>query len=315
MKTLTDDAVLHIASFMDTADMLNVALTCRRFGSAATDDLSLMERGAHQLIESAPTHEKNWVPYKKGTSTTWIGLYHELLKLRAPPSFSSILGSGINYVNKKYHVYASLREQYQQQQLQQAKWLLRRRQYPLTKHSIAPSSSTVSCVAIGNHIMSHGVHSVKFTMTRVEKISFGIIRPFDEYWVNMNDVSCKDGFNPFESWSDMIDATSSRRKHWGESNVHCCWYETYPGSCQWTDWETTSQTIDDWCGMEHALEGDVGLLLDLDEGTLSVYKNGRRLGIMKHGLSGEYCWLMSIQGASNSTAVQIKRGYLVSNRV
>jgi hypothetical protein len=59
----------------------------------------------------------------------------------------------------------------------------------------------------------------------------------------------------------------------------------------------------------------VGLLLDLDEGTLSVYKNGRRLGTMKDGLSGEYCWLMSIQGASNSTAVQIKRGYLVSNRV
>ena len=43
----------------------------------------------------------------------------------------------------------------------------------------------------------------------------------------------------------------------------------------------------------------VGLLLDLDEGTLSVYKNGRRLGTMKDGLSGEYCWLMSIQGASN----------------
>ena len=144
MKTLTDDAVLGVASFMDTADMLNVALTCRRFGcsnaAAATDDLSLMEHGARQLIESAPTHEKNWVPYNKGTSN-WIGLYHELLKLRAPPSFSSILGNGINYVNKKYHVYASLREQYQQQQLQQAKWLLRRRQYPLTKHSIAPSSS------------------------------------------------------------------------------------------------------------------------------------------------------------------------------
>jgi hypothetical protein len=29
--------------------------------------------------------------------------------------------------------------------------------------------------------------------------------------------------------------------------------------------------------MEHALEGDVGLLFDLDKGTLSVYKNSRRL--------------------------------------
>ena len=54
----------------------------------------------------------------------------------------------------------------------------------------------------------------------------------------------------------------------------------------------------------------VGLQLDLDVGTLSVYKSRRRLGIIKDGLSGEYCWLMSIQGASNSTAVQIKRGYI-----
>ena len=53
----------------------------------------------------------------------------------------------------------------------------------------------------------------------------------------------------------------------------------------------------------------VGLLLDLNEGTLAVYKNRQRLGIIKDGLSGEYCWVMSIQGASNSNAVQIKRGF------
>jgi len=304
MKTLTDDAVLHIASFFDTVDMLNFAQTCRRFGRRQHADLSLVEQGARQLIDSAPTYEKNWLPHKKGR-TTWIEVYHELLKLRAPPSFDLILGSGINHVNKnKYHVYVSLREQYEEQQLQQAKLLIRRKR----SHSILPSS-VVSCVGIGNHIMSHGKHFVKFTMTRVEKISFGIIRPFDEYWVDENGDSCKNGFSPFESWSDMIDATSSRRKYWGASNVHCCLYKAYPGSCQWTDWETT-QTIDDWYGMEHALDGDVGLLLDLDVGTLSVYKNRRRLGIIKDGLSGEYCWLMSIQGASNSTAVQIKRGYI-----
>ena len=40
--------------------------------------------------------------------------------------------------------------------------------------------------------------------------------------------------------------------------------------------------------------GTIGLLLDLDEGTLTVYKNGRRLGVMKDGLSGEYCWYTSI---------------------
>lgn len=254
MKTLTDDAVLHIASFFDTVDMLRFAQTCRRFGSAnaAPADLSLVEQGARQLIESAPTHEKNWLPPMKD-KTTWIELYYELLKLRAPPSFGVLLGSGITHVNKnKYHVYVSLREQYEQQQLQQAKLLIRRK----WSHSMLPNSSAVSCVGIGNQIMSHGKHFVKFTMTRVEKISFGIIRPVDEYWVDENGDSWKSGFCPFENWSDMIDATSSRRKYWGESNVHCCLYNAYPGSCQWTDWETTRQTIDDWCGMEHALDGD-----------------------------------------------------------
>ena len=266
MKTLTDDNVLHLATFLDAVDLVILAQTCRRFGSESaaaatdTDDVSLIEHAAHQLIESAPAHEQNWVLCKKG-KTTWVEVYHELLKLRAPPSFSSILGSGISHINNnKYHVYVSLREQYRQQQLKeaiqqakrQAKLLIRRKR----SRSKSLSSSAVSCVAIGNHIMSHGVHFVQFTMTCVEKIAFGIIRPFDEYWIDENSDSCIDGFSPFESRSDMIDATSSRRKYWGESNVHCCLYKTFPGTCEWTDWETTHQTIADWCGIEHALEGN-----------------------------------------------------------
>ena len=50
---------------------------------------------------------------------------------------------------------------------------------------------------------------------------------------------------------------------------------------------------------------ELGLLLDLDEGTLSIYKNGRRLGVMMRGLAGPYCWVVSITG---SEEVTIKRG-------
>ena len=39
--------------------------------------------------------------------------------------------------------------------------------------------------------------------------------------------------------------------------------------------------------------GTVGLLLDLDKGALSVFKNGRFLGVMEDGLGGEYCWFVS----------------------
>ena len=45
-------------------------------------------------------------------------------------------------------------------------------------------------------------------------------------------------------------------------------------------------------GSQSADEGDrIGMLLDLDQGSMTVYKDGDRLGVMvAEGLSGEYCW-------------------------
>jgi hypothetical protein len=42
------------------------------------------------------------------------------------------------------------------------------------------------------------------------------------------------------------------------------------------------------------------MLLDLDQGSMTVYTNDERLGVMGTGLSGEYCWavLLYEQGAS-----------------
>jgi len=50
---------------------------------------------------------------------------------------------------------------------------------------------------------------------------------------------------------------------------------------------------------------NIGMLLDLDKGTLSVYKNGRKLGVMKRGLAGPYCWVVSTH---EDVQVTIKRG-------
>ncbi|EJK47260.1 hypothetical protein THAOC_34030 [Thalassiosira oceanica] len=51
----------------------------------------------------------------------------------------------------------------------------------------------------------------------------------------------------------------------------------------------------DWQGRESLPgSGTIGLLLDLDKGTLFVFKNGRRLGVMKEGLGGEYCWFVTV---------------------
>ena len=57
---------------------------------------------------------------------------------------------------------------------------------------------------------------------------------------------------------------------------------------------------------------EIGMLLDLDEGTLSVYKNGRKLVVMMRGLAGPYCWVVSI--GDKDSRVTIKRGTIPPSR-
>ena len=87
---------------------------------------------------------------------------------------------------------------------------------------------------------------------------------------------------------------AKRTAKWGDGNVHCCTYFCLTGYCFWTDWDN-DEGASDWQGHEGLGEsGTIGLLLDLDEGTLSVFKNSRRLGVMKDRLDGEYVWFASV---------------------
>ena len=52
-------------------------------------------------------------------------------------------------------------------------------------------------------------------------------------------------------------------------------------------------------------EGDrIGMLLDLDQGSMTVYKNDERLGVMATGLSGEYSWAVSMYYEGLSARVE-----------
>ena len=55
----------------------------------------------------------------------------------------------------------------------------------------------------------------------------------------------------------------------------------------------------------------IGLLLDLDEGIMTVYKNGQRRGVMKTGLGGEYVWAVSME--SRDSIVGIRRAPIPSD--
>ena len=91
------------------------------------------------------------------------------------------------------------------------------------------------------------------------------------------------------------------------STVNCCMYSAN-GHCYSHSWRGRyGENIKTWNGME-GFSGSctIGMLLDLDVGTLSVYKNGRKLGVMKRRLVGQYCWVVSMY--ERGSQVTIKRG-------
>ena len=78
-----------------------------------------------------------------------------------------------------------------------------------------------------------------------------------------------------------------------------CFYSTFDGQ--------SDPGEHAWEGMQSADKpGDrVGMLLDLDQGSMMVYKNGLKLGVMvAEGLSGPLCWAASLYDAGGSTRIE-----------
>ena len=167
--------------------------------------------------------------------------------------------------------------------------------------------------------MRGGRHLVEFTFTDDEQgiVNLGVIRPVSL----TNDIDVEAEWRgqvyPFLITSRIKPAVaeklrSQRTARWGHSNVHCCSYHCSAGSCNWTDWDNERSyersSSSNWPGREGfwAESGTIGLLIDLNEDTLSVFKNGRRLGVMKDGLGGEYVWFVG--AARSACTISMSKG-------
>ena len=149
-----------------------------------------------------------------------------------------------------------------------------------------------SSALCSNHVMRSGRHFAVF-----KNFPVGVVRPVQIIRSDFDDGLR--GFSPTTPrFKEYLRGKQTDR--WNDSNVHCCEVGAYGGFC-WSDW--TRDKEDTWI---EGFQGGapIGLLLDLDDGTLSVYQNGRSLGVMKDGLSGEYCWYATVFGKP----ITIKRG-------
>ena len=270
LDPLDNDLLIRCASYLDADGLAQLGRASARFGiPQAGQQRSLANEAAHQRFRlSATDEEKNRLP-KYGEESD-IGLYRALEQLRRPLRFDELVGTGFRPQEN-------------------------------------PASFTYRgrfgwSTAMSGHVMRGGKHFVEFAITIADDdergiVNLGVIRP-----VSLNDIDVEDDWNgnvnPMFVSSSFQPAVSEKLRFqrtvkWGDSNVNCCTYYCFNGECYWTDWDN-EEGLFEWQGREGLGEsGTVGLLLDLNEGTLSVFKHGRRLGVIKDGLGGEYVWFVA----------------------
>jgi len=263
------DALLKIISHLSSIDLLNLALTNTKFGIHQEGGLSLIKMSTDILVHEIATEEQlAALPRYDGENA--LADYHYLQLLRAPLTFDQLVGAPMISGDKTCVMYSASYEYEYEEDCE---------------------------TAFSNNILRAGKHYVTFgvnTSTLEPLALMGVMRPGHA--------------NQYASGSplDKKFYQNFSQKH-GEgsnnNNIQCCLYNTANGRCYHTiNWPNSMS----WDGKERISSGDeIGMLLDLDDGTLSVYKNGRKLGVMKKGLVGPYCWVVSV---NEGTLVTIKRG-------
>jgi len=250
--------VTQVASFLcRSRELLGMALTCKAFGQRRPSGSSLVEEAARQLLVNhlrPSDFERNALPQYGNGTIAWLPILHELEKLRIPLKFSKLVGRGMEYSGG-------------------------------SESSVFSMLYSVYSTAIANYVMKRGVHYASFKLIGGDDTVVGVARPFRDFGF----VNETEGFYMFDN--GHFDGILAQRTAAWVGNVHCCQYQCSYGTANWTDFQGYKRGIH-WEGSD---KGDtVGLLVDLNEGSLSVYKNGRFLAMAKDGLAGEYCFFSAM---------------------
>ena len=258
------DVVFLLAALLDARDLCQVSLSCNALGG---------KKAAHNglsLVEEAARRllecSSEWERscLPKYNDEGWIELYHHLLQLRSKLTFDQLVGGNI--------------------------LLNREDQSSVRTYPGQLSESTALC---SDHIMRAGKHVAAFTQEGSGMI--GIIRP-----VQINGSNFAEFGPSMEYFRGFL--RGKRTERWNGSSVHCCGVWGTFDEIYWHDWRNNQRTkkIDGCLESGHP----IGLLLDLDQGMLSVYQKGEILATVKDGLSGEYCWYTELYIGDTSVSIQ-----------
>ncbi|EJK48986.1 hypothetical protein THAOC_32175 [Thalassiosira oceanica] len=274
LDALDNDTLIRCASFLDVDGLVQLGRTSASFGiPQAGQRRSLVNEAAHQRFLHGATDEEKGCLLKYDDESD-VGLYRALELSRQPLCFDELAGNDFST-----------------------------QEHPAVITCKGRGNPFIS-TAMSRQIMRGGRHFVEFTIDSdvqtTHNVHLGVIRPVSLTKDIDVVADWKRSVNPMLISSSYRSAISEklrsqRNARWGDSNIHCCAYYCGTGYRSWTDWNSPSY---DWRGTEGLGDrGAIGLLLDLGDGILSVFKNGRRLGVVKDGLEGEYCWFVVVYSA------------------
>jgi hypothetical protein len=304
------EAALAIALAVDTArGLLSLLLACKRFADktiavqvaggarGATpaglplEMLSIVQKAARQWFAECTEQERGWVP-RRGLES-YLGLMHEIQVLRLPLVFG--------------HAHAGL-------VLTGQGWPQFGRQVatirPVEASAYPLEGQGGTLAATSKVVMRAGRHFAQFRVGPPDLARF-------------YDAATASSFEDrVEDWADESSQLFARcgvvNAGFNPTIDHSLWYspECQDGHCFYSAWdgerypgaiEAPNRSADDfvagphnnnggWLGMQDARMPDdcIGMLLDLDEGTMTVFKNGRRLGVMTKGLTGKKSWAVCL---------------------
>jgi hypothetical protein len=276
LDTCTDDVLLAIATALPSAaDLLRLALTCRaaaqRFYLTATNYSAASSGTSGAGGATAAAHRIDTWCIAEEAARRWIAACSDQERGWVPRRGRE------SWLGLMWEV----------QSLRRGAAVFGRSHVTITLSEggsratkmVGGTESRYRRTAASKTVMRAGRHYAQFTVAcsrRSMPINFGAIRP---------------GYD--------VETGAANRVH---THGHCLyevfWDLGYTGY-HWPagqDWEEREGV---------RVKGDrIGMLLDLDQGSMTVYKNDERLAVMATGLSGEYCWAVTLLARGHSVRIE-----------
>ena len=264
------DTLPKIISYLPSVDLLNLAQTSTRFSVSNTNDDSIIEESTRIAIRDIATEEQlATLPYYNGENS--LAQYHHLQFIREPLSFDQLVDAEYVNIGDKSCV---------------------------TQTDVQRVYNLPRGTAFSDNILRAGKHYATFRIVN-RYVYTGVMRPGE---ANQNAEGLPTSHEFYQNFSQRLGG------EYNYNSVQCCLYNPRTGGCYSSGYRDPKKEVAErWdYGSKTMSSGDeIGMLLDLDVGTLSVYKNGRNLGVMMRGLAGPYCWVVSM---SRHNQVSMRRG-------